>query len=300
MHCTRVLCPIDFSAHAPAVVRHALAVAARAHASVVLLHAIEPLLLQAATIAGSERALDEEVRGDLKALVAEATRDLPSAPAPEVVVSEGAAHTAILEVAAREACDLVVMGTHGASGLSKVWFGSTLEHVLRHTTLPVLAIPPRGQGLVVAGQGLVVTHVVAAVDFDEASMAAARVAAARARDHGADLTLLHVVPEAPRWRGWQHEIDRQQAHLHARASQELEWRAVELRAAGTTTHTAVLDGAPAERIATYAADRPGVLVVLGLRSEASRDSARPGVVAYRVLCAGQQPVLFIPSDSVIQ
>jgi nucleotide-binding universal stress UspA family protein len=299
MPCTRVLCPIDFSAHAPAVLRHALAVAVRARASIVLLHAIEPLLLQAATIAGSEGALDEEVRGDLRALVADATRDLPSAPSPDVVVTEGAPHTAILETAAREGCDLVVMGTHGASGLSKVWFGSTLAHVLRHTTLPVLAIPPHGQGLVVAGQGLHVTHVVAAVDFDEASMAAVRTAGEQARNYGAELTLLHVVPEAPRWRGGQHEIDRLQAHLHAHATEELESRAAEQRAAGTTTHTAVLDGAPPERIASYAANRPGVLVVLGLRGETDR-GARPGVVAYRVLCAGQQPVLIIPSDRASQ
>jgi nucleotide-binding universal stress UspA family protein len=51
-------------------------------------------------------------------------------------------------VARRLGCNLIVMGTHGLTGATRVFLGSTTEKVLRHAHVPVLTIPPtRSAGL---------------------------------------------------------------------------------------------------------------------------------------------------------
>ena len=46
----------------------------------------------------------------------------------------------ITEYAAKNAIDLIVMGTHGRSGIEKMWLGSVTEKVLRHASCPVLVV----------------------------------------------------------------------------------------------------------------------------------------------------------------
>ncbi len=46
----------------------------------------------------------------------------------------------ITEYASKNAIDLIVMGTHGRSGLEKMWLGSVTEKVLRHAGCPVLVV----------------------------------------------------------------------------------------------------------------------------------------------------------------
>ncbi len=47
---------------------------------------------------------------------------------------------AIVEHAAKERCDLLVMGSHGRSGLASLFLGSETQDVLKHTTVPVLVV----------------------------------------------------------------------------------------------------------------------------------------------------------------
>jgi nucleotide-binding universal stress UspA family protein len=47
---------------------------------------------------------------------------------------------AIVEHAAEQRCDLLVMGSHGRSGLASLFLGSETQDVLKHTTLPVLVV----------------------------------------------------------------------------------------------------------------------------------------------------------------
>jgi nucleotide-binding universal stress UspA family protein len=290
----RILCPIDFSPSSTLVLRHALGLASGPDASVRVLHVVEPLLVQAAMMAGTEDGLRTEVTDALRRVIDEATgrEDVPARIVTEVVAGEP--HAAILDGSANEACDLIVMGTHGASGLAKAWFGSTLERVLRLTMVPVVAIPPRGIGLLADRTSLAVTTIVAAVDFGQPSMAAACAAASYARRMGARLTLLHVVPE-PSFSGWQQAASRQLADRRQRAEHELAQLAEELSNGGPPTTIAVLDGQPWECIAHYGGDRTGTLVVMGLGRDPGPSAGRPGSVAYRVLSTGGHPVLVVPS-----
>ncbi len=59
---------------------------------------------------------------------------------------QGSAVSGILEAANREAVDLIVMGSHGRQGLSRLVMGSTTEGVLRSSQVPVLVVrEPRGE-----------------------------------------------------------------------------------------------------------------------------------------------------------
>ena len=61
----------------------------------------------------------------------------------EVVTRSGREDNEILEFAKKEKADIIVMGTHGRTGIEHVFFGSIAEKVLRHSPFPVFIIPDR-------------------------------------------------------------------------------------------------------------------------------------------------------------
>ena len=86
--------------------------------------------------------------------------------------------------------DLIVMGTHGRTGLYRLMAGSVATTVLEQAHCSVLALRA-GNHAPIADEIRVVLH---PTDFSKASEAALTVARAIVRDHGARLILLHVVP----------------------------------------------------------------------------------------------------------
>jgi nucleotide-binding universal stress UspA family protein len=62
----------------------------------------------------------------------------------ETVVTDGRPADEILNYATDNKVDLIIMSTHGRSGVSRWFFGSVAEKVIRHATVPVLISPPRG------------------------------------------------------------------------------------------------------------------------------------------------------------
>jgi nucleotide-binding universal stress UspA family protein len=88
--------------------------------------------------------------------------------------------------------DLIVIGTHGRTGLSKAVFGSSAEEVFRRTNVPVLTIGPA----VRTGRhnGGRFRCVLFATDFNEVSSVAASYATSLAQENQSRLVLLHVLP----------------------------------------------------------------------------------------------------------
>jgi nucleotide-binding universal stress UspA family protein len=58
----------------------------------------------------------------------------------ETILEDGHPDKQIVQTAKDEGCSLIVMGTHGRTGLSRLLMGSVAEHVLRHATCPVLTV----------------------------------------------------------------------------------------------------------------------------------------------------------------
>jgi nucleotide-binding universal stress UspA family protein len=58
----------------------------------------------------------------------------------ETIVLEGDPSSALLDVAKNESADLIVMGSHGRTGLKKLWLGSVAESIVQEATIPILIV----------------------------------------------------------------------------------------------------------------------------------------------------------------
>lgn len=133
----RILCPTDFSFLAAKAMAYAERLAIEADAELILLHAFD--IPGTWTLAGQEHPRDVRLQEQLYSLLADSShgnriqRKLHAGQAGEV----------ICWMAQDQKCDLIVMGTHGWTGLRHLLFGSVAEYVLRHARCPVLSIRDR-------------------------------------------------------------------------------------------------------------------------------------------------------------
>jgi len=142
-----ILVPLDGSATAARGLHEAIGVAASRHAVLQVLHVVDPYVPDmgyAPAFAFEEGQAAMCRRGDdLLALACKdaATQGVAAEPALCIASQRSVAET-IVEQAQRRGCELVVMGTHGRSGVRRVLIGSVAEAVARLSTTPVLLVPP--------------------------------------------------------------------------------------------------------------------------------------------------------------
>lgn len=142
---SRILVPIDFSAHSEYALQYAIALAGRLDASLHLLHVVEDPLASGAW--GPEGVLPDltELRAEL---IADAEQRLLAyrgeaerAQVPVVTAARiGLTSHTIVDYAKTLNVDLIVMGTHGRTGVAHLFVGSVAERVLRHAPCPVLTV----------------------------------------------------------------------------------------------------------------------------------------------------------------
>ena len=290
-----ILCPVDFSEHSIEALRFAIGLAGRDQARLTILTVNEPLLVEAASADYGAAYLEREAERELTNLVLglmPGTADW--APVPHSAVRAGKPHTEILECAAEQQADLIVMGTHGLGGYRRLFFGSVTERVLRHSPIPILAVPILAPQVVVFADRSPVFHigqVLAPVDFGPSTDYQVRLAKRVADSFGASLLLVHVLSELRGPAGLRFVL---RGHDRERTEAARE-RLSELAAARCTNHveTCVLSGKPADAIAEITAQHGVGLIVMG-RSGESASESRLGSIAYRVLTMAKAPVLALP------
>jgi len=141
----RILVPTDFSPTSDAALDYARDVAARFGATVHLLHVLEdpfvngPLVSEAyvTETPGVRTTIIEDAKARLTHRLT--ARDREAFAAHEEVVFGRGAET-IVEYAADRAIDLIVMGTHGRTGMAHLLLGSVAERVVRTAHCPVLTV----------------------------------------------------------------------------------------------------------------------------------------------------------------
>ncbi len=137
-----ILVPTDFSPGAEPALRWAATLAAASSAEILLLHVLD-FITPALMVATPEMGvwIDDEavqrIRSEAAAAIAGEAARLPRA---RTLIRDGMPRSVILEVAAESRADLIVMGTHGRTGLTHMLLGSVAEHVVRHSSLPVLTV----------------------------------------------------------------------------------------------------------------------------------------------------------------
>jgi nucleotide-binding universal stress UspA family protein len=191
----RILCPIDFSAASDHAVAHAVAVARWFGSAITAVHVYNPIFLPVPglTLAGyrGEPTLDE---AEARSLEARLRSSFAEAGVPlDVRLDIGPPQLRIVETAAEVGADLIVMGTHGASGLEHLVLGSVTEHVLRRAPCPVLTVPPRSH----ATSSLPFKRLLISVDFSDWSLAALELTWRLAQEADAEVTLVHAIDRGP-------------------------------------------------------------------------------------------------------
>ena len=132
-----ILHPTDFSEASKAAFDIAASLARDYDAKLIVAH-ISPLPEIAYTEGGvmeAGPALQEGLRGRLQEI-----RPADSGVRVEHRLVEGDAAEEILRLAKAEHCDVIVLGTHGRTGLNRVLMGSVAEEVSRHAECPVLTV----------------------------------------------------------------------------------------------------------------------------------------------------------------
>jgi nucleotide-binding universal stress UspA family protein len=132
-----ILHPTDFSKPSEHALRFACALARDYQARLVLLHVVEPPVYYGEP--GMIVPLSDEFYDHLKERLEHLVSADCGVPFTTMLV-EGNASKEILRVASERACDLIVLGTHGRTGLSRVLLGSVAEVVTRHSRVPVLTL----------------------------------------------------------------------------------------------------------------------------------------------------------------
>lgn len=127
-----IIAATDFSLSSLGALEHAAALARRLDAELLLLHA-----------QGGPDRMHPAAQPELERTVERLRNDGVRARS---LLRPGPAHQEILETAERERASLVVMGTHGRSGLERMLLGSVAERVVRGAPCPVLTVGERAQG----------------------------------------------------------------------------------------------------------------------------------------------------------
>ena len=131
-----ILHPTDFSPEAKHAFHIACSLAHDHGGRVIVLHAALPPVI------GYGGALTPPPEGDWKALeqrLSEVKPPDPSVPVTHLLL-EGDPVAEVLRVAQETNCDLIVLGTHGRSGLKRLLMGSVAEQIVRKAACPVLTV----------------------------------------------------------------------------------------------------------------------------------------------------------------
>jgi nucleotide-binding universal stress UspA family protein len=171
----RILCPVDFSEFSLHALDSAVAIARHQHATITALHVVPPARSSYPAIGPAAYAPYVLTAGDLQAFQKTLERFVAAVDYPVTAVCvEAPVVDEILKRSANLSADLIVMGTHGRTGVNRLVLGSVAERVLAKVTCPVLVIPRRAADVAPTPARLF-QNVLCPIDFSPSSLAGSRV-----------------------------------------------------------------------------------------------------------------------------
>lgn len=143
---TRILCPVDFSKPSMDAFEYSEELALATKATLVLCHAFDrPATWE---LGDQTEPADESIKQQFL--------DVKSTMPLERNLHAGSPGKVICWIAEDKGCDLIIMGTHGRTGLKHLVFGSVAEYVLRHAHCPVMTIRMRPENEVAHEEPIVI------------------------------------------------------------------------------------------------------------------------------------------------
>ena len=138
-----ILVATDFEDASAKALLYGRELARRFGATLHVLHVVEDVVMYGSVesytpnLVSLQREAEDEARERLAALVSDEDRDVLHA---KTVLMTGAPATAVIEYAKREKIDLILIGTHGRTGLGHLVMGSVAEKIVRLAPCPVLTL----------------------------------------------------------------------------------------------------------------------------------------------------------------
>jgi nucleotide-binding universal stress UspA family protein len=292
-----VLYATDFSATSEAALPYATAICRHFGSTLHVAHVISDtnvLLMTGGVDYVSMGTLYEDAHTEAKQKLRGITARLGEIP-HRCYVRHGQVWTNLSGIVTGNEIDLIVLGTHGRTGLGKLLLGSVAEDILRHALCPVLTVGPRicgrawlpefhGKGRELAPVELDLQHIVYATNLTPDSLTVAPVAIALAEEFEARLTLMHVIEDHEKLEGRPGPIEDGVQRLQAVVPKE---------AALAYAPEIVMEfGSASQCIVNTALEREADLIVLGARP-ASRTTHLPWSTVHQVVARATCPVLTV-------
>lgn len=289
---TRILFATDFSACADRAMEYAVALAAAWKADLCVMTVLELYPGMDPDYAVNKMYLDHlraESAGRLQAIQDRVTA---AGQAVTTRIEVGIPSQAVQTVAEEIGADLLVVGTHGRTGLDHVLVGSTAERVVRMASCPVLAVKADKGGTRAATVGAV-KRIVVPVDLSGCSLDALEYAARFAERIGASLTVLHAME--PVAYGLDFSLSHAQEWKRQREYLEERLTALTtcLTAHGIRADYVLRPGLPADSIASYVTNQGFDLMIMGTHGRRGLSHVLVGSIAGAMLRHAPCPVLTI-------
>ena len=293
----KILAPTDFSGQSLAGVRYAMNLRLKFGSSLVLLHVIEPTPpmggMEAVVLAQSD---SEVVAWARKELAKFAQREAGDDKQVTNLVRIGKSFHEITTEAGENQADLIVLATHGYTGVEHLLLGSTAERVVRHAPCQVLTVPartpPKRTGKT---SPIKIKKILVPIDFSAISKDALPWAVFLAAQFKAELVLLHVEEKFPiDYLLGRELMSHTMVPLIKQAGADLERLAGALRKSNEQNISVVVrDGKPFQEICHAAETLGADLIVLTTHGHTGLKHVWLGSTAERVVRHAKCPVLVV-------
>src|SRR5579863_5449826 len=294
-----VLFATDFSATSESALPYALAICRRFGSTLHAVHVLSDanvLMMTGGVDYVSMGTIYEDAHTEAKEKLDEIAGRLEGIP-QRSYVRHGQVWRNLNSIIEDNHVDMIVLGTHGRTGLGKLLLGSVAEDILRHAPCPVLTVGPKVSGRAklpafpkrghdVAPLELELAQIVFATDFAPGAAGMAQRAVKLAEEFRARLTLVHVIEDYTQLGSRPGPIEEGTSRLQALipADAALQYPA----------ETVLEFGSAAERIVKIAAEREADMIILGARSARDIGSTHlPWSSAHHVIAQAHCPVLTI-------
>jgi len=282
---SKILVTTDFSLESERALDYALALARRYDARIYLAHVLtpDPFLYAEPALAEAtyEKVRQAAEQGMADILVSGKLRGVPH----EVLLEEGNIWPVVEKMVREHEIDLIVSGTHGRGKMRKMLIGSVAEEIFRQAGCAVLTVGPKVKGETASEVDL--KNILFATDFGPGAEKAAAYAFSLAQEHGARLTMLHVIQEATAFteesvrRQREYAVNNLETLMPAGAEN---WCKPEFKATF---------GEASEEILTIARETNADLIVMGAKPRTSLAGHLPATIAYNVVVKSACPVLTV-------
>ena len=142
----KILCPIDFSEYSKETLKYAVSFAMKDEATLFLLHVIDMRTFEDDLEAIRVKQIKDEITKQHKSrLLDYVTKEIRNDIKIEALVVQGIPFVEIIDISKKNKIDMIVMGSHGRTGIAHIMLGSVAEKVARKAPCPVLIVKQPGR-----------------------------------------------------------------------------------------------------------------------------------------------------------